>query len=36
VSVAGMVIHTGSGKSKKEAEKQAAKKAWQELHNEKE
>ena len=36
VSVAGKVIHAGSGKSKKEAEKQAAKKAWQELHNEKE
>jgi len=36
VSIGGKVIHAGSGKSKKEAEKQAAKKAWQELHNEKE
>lgn len=35
VTIAGKVME-GSGKSKKEAEKQAAQKAWQELHNEKE
>ncbi len=34
VTIAGKVIQTGSGKSKKEAEKQAAQKAWQELHDE--
>ncbi len=36
VTIAGKIIQYGSGKSKKEAEKQAAQKAWQELHNEKE
>lgn len=36
VTIAGIVIQSGSGKSKKEAEKQAAQKAWQELHYDKE
>lgn len=36
VTIAGNVIQSGSGKSKKEAEKQAAQKAWQELHHDKE
>ncbi len=36
VTIAGEAIQTGKGKSKKEAEKQAAQKAWQKLHNEKE
>ncbi|MGV8058575.1 MAG: ribonuclease III [Smithellaceae bacterium] len=36
VTIAGKVVQSGSGKSKKEAEKQAAQKAWQELHDEKE
>jgi ribonuclease-3 len=35
VSIAGEILQIGSGKSKKEAEKQAAKNAWQELHDEK-
>lgn len=35
VTIAGKVIQTGSGKSKKEAEKQAAQKAWEELLDEK-
>jgi ribonuclease-3 len=33
VMIEGGITHSGSGKSKKEAEKQAAQKAWQELHN---
>ncbi|MEN6622509.1 MAG: ribonuclease III [Smithella sp.] len=36
VIIAGRITKAGSGKSKKEAEKQAAQKAWQELHNERE
>lgn len=36
VTIAGKVIHYGCGKSKKEAEKQAAQKAWQELHDDQE
>ena len=36
VIIADRVIQSGSGKSKKEAEKQAAQKAWQELHDDKE
>ena len=36
VTIADKVIQAGSGKSKKEAEKQAAQKAWQELHDDKE
>ncbi len=36
VIIAGRITYSGSGKSKKEAEKQAAQKAWQELHNERE
>lgn len=36
VTIAGIVIQYGCGKSKKEAEKQAAQKAWQELHDDKE
>jgi ribonuclease III len=34
VTVAGRVTQTGCGKSKKEAEKQAAEKAWEQLQNE--
>lgn len=33
VTIAGIITHSGSGKSKKEAEKQAAQRAWQGLHN---
>ena len=36
VTIADKVIQYGSGKSKKEAEKQAAQKAWQELHDDQE
>ncbi len=36
VTIADQVIQSGSGKSKKEAEKQAAQKAWQELHDDQE
>jgi ribonuclease III len=36
VTIADKVTQLGNGKSKKEAEKQAAQKAWQELHNEQE
>jgi ribonuclease III len=36
VNIADKIIHHGSGKSKKEAEKQAAQKAWRELHDENE
>jgi ribonuclease III len=36
VIIAGVAIQSGSGKSKKEAEKQAAQKAWQKLHDDQE
>jgi ribonuclease-3 len=36
VTIAGKIMQSGSGKSKKEAEKQAAQKAWEELNNEEE
>jgi ribonuclease III len=36
VTIAGKVMQSGSGRSKKEAEKQAAQKTWEELHDEKE